>query len=164
MKNLKSHPIYIYIRTTCGNKLIRKPPLKIDEVIEHLTSNKNNIEIVNWSSTVFHQMLLSGKKAPKIAIQFKINVDDSDYFTTSTFNNVVRSQVGIFFIMHKNTHSFWKCFWRISFIFIWIKSCSWRYCVISDLVLCQHLSWCLGLHRLSYISCWQNRRRCLRVH
>ena len=29
-----------------GNKLILKPPLKIDEVIEHLTSNKNNIEVL----------------------------------------------------------------------------------------------------------------------
>ena len=36
-----------------GNKLILKPPLKIDEVIEHLTSNKNNIEVVNLSSTDF---------------------------------------------------------------------------------------------------------------
>ena len=44
-----------------GNKLILKPPLKIDEVIEHLTSNKNNIEVVNLSSTDFDQMLLSGK-------------------------------------------------------------------------------------------------------
>ena len=29
-----------------GNKLILKPPLKIDQVIEHLTSNKNNIEVL----------------------------------------------------------------------------------------------------------------------
>ena len=33
------------------------------------------------------------------------NIDNSEYFTTSTFNNVVRSQVGIFFILHKNIHS-----------------------------------------------------------
>ena len=44
-----------------GNKLILKPSLKIDEVIEHLTSNKNNIEVVNLSSTDFDQMLLCGK-------------------------------------------------------------------------------------------------------
>ena len=40
-----------------GNKLILKPPLKIDEVIEHLTSNKNNIEVVNLSSTDFDQII-----------------------------------------------------------------------------------------------------------
>ena len=34
------------------------------------------------------------------------NVDNSEYFTTSTFNNVVRSQVGIFFILHENIRSF----------------------------------------------------------
>ena len=44
-----------------GNKLILKPPFKIDEVIEHLTSNKNNIEVVTLSSSDFDQMLLSGK-------------------------------------------------------------------------------------------------------
>ena len=44
-----------------GNKLILKPSLKIDEVIEHLTSNKNNLEMVNLSSIDFDQMLLSGK-------------------------------------------------------------------------------------------------------
>ena len=59
---------------------------------------------------------------------------------------------------------FWKKCWRISFICIWIKSCSWRYCVMRDLVLCQHLSWCSGLHGLSCISCWQNRRQCLCVY
>ena len=32
------------------------------------------------------------------------------------------------------------------------------------MVLCQHLSWCSGLHPLSYISCWQNRRWCLCVY
>ena len=60
--------------------------------------------------------------------------------------------------------SFGNFFWRISFNCIWIKSCSWRYCVFRDMVLCQHLSWCSGLHRLSYISCWQNRRQCLCVY
>ena len=46
-------------------------------------------------------------KAPKIAVEFNNNnVDNSDYFTTSTFNNVVRSQVGNFFIMHENIRSF----------------------------------------------------------
>ena len=59
-----------------------------------------------------------------------------------------------FFIVHENIRSFW-IFLRISFI------CSWRYCVVRNMVLRQHLSWCSGLHRLSYISCWQNRRRCL---
>ena len=44
-----------------GNKLILKPPLKIDEVVEHLTSNKNNIEVVNLSSSDYDQMLLSGR-------------------------------------------------------------------------------------------------------
>ena len=45
----------------------------------------------------------SPAKAPKIAVEFNnINIDNSDYFTTSTFNNVVRSQVGNFFIMHQN--------------------------------------------------------------
>ena len=38
------------------------------------------------------------------------NVDNSESFTTSTFNNVVRSQVGIFFILHKNMHSFGRNF------------------------------------------------------
>ena len=53
--------IYIYIsELLSGNNLILKPSLKIDEVIEHLTSNKNNIEVVNLSSN-FDQMLLSGK-------------------------------------------------------------------------------------------------------
>ena len=41
--------------------------------------------------------------------------------------------------------------------------CSWRCYVIRDIVLCQNLSWCSGLHRRSYISCWQNRRWCLCV-
>ena len=34
------------------------------------------------------------------------NVDNSEYFTTSTFNNVVRSQAGNFFILHENISSF----------------------------------------------------------
>ena len=32
------------------------------------------------------------------------------------------------------------------------------------MVICQHLSCCSGLHRLSYISCRQNWRRCLCVY
>ena len=49
----------------------------------------------------------SPAKAPKIAVEFNNNnVDNSDYFTTSTFNNVVRSQIGNFFIMHENIHSY----------------------------------------------------------
>ena len=39
-----------------------------------------------------------------------VDVDNSDYFTTSTFNNVVRSQVGNFFIMHENICSFGNFF------------------------------------------------------
>ena len=35
-----------------------------------------------------------------------VNVDNSDYITTTTSNNVVRSQVGNFFIIHENIHSF----------------------------------------------------------
>ena len=51
----------------------------------------------------------SPAKAPKIAVEFnKVNVDNSDHFTTSTFNNVVRSQVGNFFILHENIRSFGK--------------------------------------------------------
>ena len=53
----------------------------------------------------------SPAKAPKIAVEFNnVNVDNSDFFTTSTFNNVVRSQVGNFFIMHENIRSFVKNF------------------------------------------------------
>ena len=106
--------------------------------------------------------MLLPAKAPKITVEFNNNnVDNSDYFTTSTFNNVVRSK----FFYHAWKHTFfWELFWRILFICIWIKSCSWRYYVIRDMVLCQHLSWCSGLHRLSYILCWQNRRWCRCVY
>ena len=38
------------------------------------------------------------------------NVDTSEYFTTSTYNNVVRSQVGFFFILHENIRSFGRNF------------------------------------------------------
>ena len=38
------------------------------------------------------------------------NVDNSEYFTNSTFNNVVRSQVGNFFIFHENIRSFGRNF------------------------------------------------------
>ena len=48
----------------------------------------------------------SPAKAPMIAVEFNNNnVDNTDYFTTSTFNNVVRSQVGNFFIVHENMRS-----------------------------------------------------------
>ena len=51
----------------------------------------------------------SPAKAPKKAVEFNnVNVDNSDCFTTSTFNNVVRSQVGNFFNMHENKRSFGK--------------------------------------------------------
>ena len=53
----------------------------------------------------------SPAKAPKIAVEFNnVNVDNSDYFTASTFNNVVKSQVGDFFIMHENIRSFAEFF------------------------------------------------------
>ena len=39
-------------------------------------------------------------------MKFDNNVDNSEYFTTSTFKNGVRSQVGIFFILHENIRSF----------------------------------------------------------
>ena len=38
------------------------------------------------------------------------NVNNSEYFTISTFNNVVRSQVAIFFILHENIRSFGRNF------------------------------------------------------
>ena len=38
------------------------------------------------------------------------NVDNSEYFTTSTFNNVVRSEVGNFLILHENIRSFGRNF------------------------------------------------------
>ena len=73
-----------YIRTTQWKQANPQAPLKIDKVIEHLTSNKNNIEVVHLSSSDF------GAKAPKMAVEFNNNnVDNSDYFTTSTFNNFV---------------------------------------------------------------------------
>ena len=53
----------------------------------------------------------SPAKAPKIAVQFNNNnVDKSGYFSTTTFNNVVRSQVGNFFIIRKDIRSFGKIF------------------------------------------------------
>ena len=53
----------------------------------------------------------SPAKAPKIAVEFNnVNVDNSDYFTTSTFNNVVISHVGNFFIMHEKIRSLGKFF------------------------------------------------------
>ena len=53
----------------------------------------------------------SPAKAPKTAAEINnVSVDNSDYFTTSTFINVVRSQVGNFFIMHENILSFVKIF------------------------------------------------------
>ena len=38
------------------------------------------------------------------------NVDNSDYFTTSTINNFRRSQIGFFFILHENIRSFGRNF------------------------------------------------------
>ena len=51
----------------------------------------------------------SPAEAPKTAVEFNNNnVDNSDYFTTSTVNNVVRSRVENFFIMHEIIRSFGK--------------------------------------------------------
>ena len=48
---------------------------------------------------------------PKITFGFdNNNVDNSVYYTTSTFNNVVRSQVGIFFSLHENIGPFGRNF------------------------------------------------------
>ena len=77
--------------------------MKIDEVIEHPTSSKINNEVVNLSSSDFDQMLLSGKGTKDSnRVQLIILITQN----TSTFNNVVRSQGGIFFIMHENIRSF----------------------------------------------------------
>ena len=43
------------------NRLILKPPLRIEEVIKQFNSLKNNIEVVNLSTAEFHQMLNSDK-------------------------------------------------------------------------------------------------------
>ena len=50
----------------------------------------------------------SPTKAPKIAVEFNSsNIYKSDYFTTSTFNNVAQSQVGFFLsCKHENIQSF----------------------------------------------------------
>ena len=72
-------------------------------------------------------MLFSGKGTKDLnnnSIRIKFNnnnVNNSDYFTTSTFNKVVRSQVEDFYIMHENMR-FRKNVWRISFICVWIRS------------------------------------------
>ena len=63
------------------------------------SSLTNIIEVVNLSAAEFDQMLISDQDT-KIAVEFNNNnnnVDNSDYFTSSTFNNVARSQVGFFF-------------------------------------------------------------------
>ena len=91
------------------NRLILKPPLRKEEVIKQFNSLKNNIEVVNLSAAEFDQMLISDKDK-KIAMEFDNNNVDSEYFTTSTFNNVVRSQGGNFFILHENIRSFGRNF------------------------------------------------------
>ena len=68
----------------------------------------------------------------------------------------------IFHLAKKYTFVF-KKFRQISLICIWIKSCGWRYCVVRNVVLYQHLSWCSGIHWLWYIPCWQTRRQRLSV-
>ena len=58
--------------------------------------------MVNLSLDDFDHMLLSGK-GPKIVVEFNNNnVDNSDYFTASVFNDVVRSQV--FFLSCMKTY------------------------------------------------------------
>ena len=49
------------------NKLILKPPLKIDEVIKQFDDSKNNIKVFSLSSADFIQMLLSGKGTKDIS-------------------------------------------------------------------------------------------------
>ena len=52
--------------------------------------------MVNLSAAEFDQMLIPDKDT-KIAMEFDDNnVNNSEYFTTSTFNNVARSQVEFF--------------------------------------------------------------------
>ena len=60
-KNEQKHKKRKYIKLISGNKLILKPPLKIDKVIEHFTRNKINIKVVNLSSSNIDQMLFSDK-------------------------------------------------------------------------------------------------------
>ena len=110
--------------------------MKIDEVVEHQTSNKNNIEVDNVSSTNFDKMLLYGK-----VTKDNSNVDNSDYFTTFTLNTVVRSQAGIFFVMHQNIRSFRKFFDEF-YSFASELSRPADVIVLSEtwLILCQHLS------------------------
>ena len=43
------------------NRLILKPPLRIEEVIKQFNSLKNNIEVVNLSAAEFDRMLISDK-------------------------------------------------------------------------------------------------------
>ena len=43
------------------NRLILKPPLRIEEVIKQFNNLKNNIEVVNLSAAEFDQMLISNK-------------------------------------------------------------------------------------------------------
>ena len=83
---------------TC--RLIRKPPLRIDEDIKLFNRPKNNIEEVNLSA-----------------------------FTTSTFHNVVRSQVGFFLsymikltFVYKFTYKFIKFTFVYKFIRKFIPS------------------------------------------
>ena len=69
-----------------------------------------------WCMKIFvHTLVLSMVPWP---VAFKtwnvlcglINVDNLEYFTTSTITNVVRSQVGIFFILHENISLFGRNF------------------------------------------------------
>ena len=70
-----------------------------------------NPRTILFICSLFKGLCFSPAKAPKIAVEFNnVNVDNSDYFTTSTFNIVVRFQVGNFFIMHENIRSFGKFF------------------------------------------------------
>ena len=96
-------------------KLILKPPLKIDEVIKQFFSNKNNMEMVSLSSTNFDQPISirqRHQRLPKnsIVIMFIIY---SDYFTTSTFKDILHGfhtyhpdkTSGCFYEFNKNCYT-----------------------------------------------------------
>ena len=91
----------------------------------------------------------SPAEAQKIAVEFNnINVDNSDYFTTSTFNYFVRSQVGNFFIMHENIHSFGKFVDEFHSFASELNRAA-DFIVFSETWFSAnvHLSWCSGLHQ-----------------
>ena len=64
-KTTKENISIVKIELNSKNKLILKPPLKIDEVIRQFSSNNNNMEVVTLPSADFDQMLLSCEKHQK---------------------------------------------------------------------------------------------------